>query len=57
MSKLVLLAQIEACREKLLTLSSEYELTSQPVLESSMELDQLINQYQKYDKQYELASQ
>lgn len=56
MSKLVLLEKIEACRQELISLSGDHELTSKAVVESSMKLDTLIYKYQNYD-QYELASQ
>ncbi|MCM3742040.1 aspartyl-phosphate phosphatase Spo0E family protein [Oceanobacillus luteolus] len=55
MSKLILLEKIEACREELISLSSDHDLTSQAVIESSMKLDTLIYKYQNYDN-YELAS-
>lgn len=54
MSKVILLEKIEACRQELISLSSEHDLTSQAVIESSMKLDVLIHEYQNYDK-YELA--
>nr|WP_285853872.1 aspartyl-phosphate phosphatase Spo0E family protein [Oceanobacillus luteolus] len=54
-SKLILLEKIEACREELISLSSDHDLTSQAVIESSMKLDTLIYKYQNYDN-YELAS-
>lgn len=55
MSKITLLEKIEDCRQELISLSSDHDLTSQAVIESSMKLDSLIYKYQNYDK-YELAS-
>jgi len=56
-SKLILLEKIEICRQEMISLSGSHELTSEAVIESSMELDKLINIYQNYDNEnYELAS-
>ena len=55
MSKLVLLKKIEACRHEMISLGDYHELTSETVIASSTKLDQLINEYQNYDK-YHFAS-
>ncbi|WP_156291614.1 aspartyl-phosphate phosphatase Spo0E family protein [Oceanobacillus salinisoli] len=48
MTKSVLLEKIEECREEMILLSDNHDLTSEAVISSSMKLDELINQYQKY---------
>lgn len=55
MSKAILLEKIEDCRRELISLSSNHDLTSKAVIESSMKLDTLIYKYQNYDN-YELSS-
>ncbi|AXI11063.1 Spo0E family sporulation regulatory protein-aspartic acid phosphatase [Oceanobacillus sp. 143] len=44
----MLLEKIEVCRQEMIQLSDEYELTSEPVILSSMKLDRLINEYLNY---------
>ncbi|MFC0302087.1 aspartyl-phosphate phosphatase Spo0E family protein [Virgibacillus soli] len=39
--------QIEQCRKEMISLGSEYELTSDVVVQSSKRLDNLLLQYQK----------
>lgn len=48
MSKSMLLEKIEDCRQEMIQLSDEYELTSEAVISSSMKLDRLINEYLNY---------
>lgn len=48
MNQYTLLDRIEACREEMISASAIYELTSEPVISSSTELDKLINEYQKH---------
>ncbi|RKQ29053.1 aspartyl-phosphate phosphatase Spo0E family protein [Oceanobacillus halophilus] len=48
MTKSVLLEKIEECREEMILLSDDHDLTSDVVISSSMKLDELINEYQKF---------
>ncbi len=41
-----LLKEIEQCRVEMIELSYSYPLTSEVVVQTSMKLDELINQYQ-----------
>ena len=50
MSINTLIEKIEACREEMIALSYTYDLTSDAVISSSMKLDQLINEYQKFSQ-------
>jgi hypothetical protein len=47
-TKSILLEKIEKCRKEMILLSNQHDLTSEAVVSSSMELDELINLYQKY---------
>jgi hypothetical protein len=47
-TKSMLLEKIEVCRQEMIQLSDEYELTSEAVILSSMKLDRLINEYLNY---------
>ncbi|GAA0594193.1 hypothetical protein GCM10009001_07890 [Virgibacillus siamensis] len=42
----ILLEKIEQCRNEMIILSSDHELTSEIVIESSKKLDDLLNTYQ-----------
>ncbi|WP_085993611.1 aspartyl-phosphate phosphatase Spo0E family protein [Oceanobacillus senegalensis] len=48
MTKSVLLEKIEECREEMILLSDSHDLTSEAVISSSMKLDELINEYQRF---------
>ncbi|WP_084268700.1 aspartyl-phosphate phosphatase Spo0E family protein [Oceanobacillus damuensis] len=48
MTKNILKEKIEECREEMIVLSYTHDLTSEAVISSSVKLDQLINEYQKY---------
>lgn len=39
--------EIEACRKKMLELSSHYSLTSEKVVRTSKQLDKLLNEYDR----------
>ncbi|MBU5267899.1 aspartyl-phosphate phosphatase Spo0E family protein [Virgibacillus proomii] len=45
MSNSRLLEKIEQCRKEMISLSNSNALTSEPVISSSMKLDQLILEY------------
>lgn len=47
-SKTLLLMKIEQYREEVIMLSKEYGISSELVLKSSEELDELINEYQDF---------
>lgn len=55
MRKLALLEEIEACRDEMISLSFDHDLTSETVIASSMRLDKLINEYLNYEK-YNMTS-
>lgn len=44
----MLLEKIEKYREEMVLLSRQFELTSEAVVATSMKLDRLIVEYQKY---------
>ncbi|WP_245844157.1 aspartyl-phosphate phosphatase Spo0E family protein [Oceanobacillus rekensis] len=48
MTKINLIEKIEECREEMIQLSYTHDLTSEAVISSSVKLDHLINEYQKY---------
>ncbi|MGJ9460521.1 Spo0E family sporulation regulatory protein-aspartic acid phosphatase [Oceanobacillus sp. CF4.6] len=48
MTKNNLREKIEECREEMITLSFTNDLTSEAVISSSIKLDQLLNEYQRY---------
>ncbi|WP_188456741.1 aspartyl-phosphate phosphatase Spo0E family protein [Virgibacillus oceani] len=45
MNKSILLEKIEQCREEMITLSCSYGLTADVVVQSSKQLDKLLNEY------------